>query len=81
MSGTRIHGSLASLLVVPLAIAATIVRADVVIDQSVDIDGAAGFSMLAMQGKSTTSLTAMPRAPPAESWTHWSGSRLRAMAT
>jgi hypothetical protein len=55
MSGTRI---LASLLVVPLAMAAMIVRADVVIDQSVDMDGAAGFSMLAMQGKSTTSLTA-----------------------
>jgi hypothetical protein len=47
---------LVSLLVIPLALAGA-ARADVVIDETLDIDGAAGFSMLAMQGKTTTSLT------------------------
>jgi hypothetical protein len=33
-------------------------HADIVIEETVDMDGAAGFSFLAMQGKSTTNLTA-----------------------
>ena len=41
-----------------LGLAATLVRADVVIEEKVDMDGVAGFSMLAMQGQSTSSITA-----------------------
>ena len=37
---------------------AGVTRADVVIEDKIDIDGVAGFSMLAMQGQSTSSLTA-----------------------
>jgi hypothetical protein len=54
--GTRSH--LGSLLIVSVGVAATAARADVVIEQTLDLDGAAGFSVLAMQGTSTTSLTA-----------------------
>jgi hypothetical protein len=42
---------------VALATAATAARADVVIEEKTDIDGVAGFSMLAMEGTSTNSLT------------------------
>jgi hypothetical protein len=41
-----------------LGLTATLVRADVVIEEKVDMDGVAGFSMLAMQGQSTSSITA-----------------------
>jgi hypothetical protein len=44
--------------VVALLVTGAGARADVVIEETTSIDGAAGFSMLAMQGKSTTSLTA-----------------------
>jgi hypothetical protein len=37
---------------------AQVARADVVIEEKVDMDGAAGFSMLAMQGQSKSSITA-----------------------
>jgi hypothetical protein len=58
MSRMEIRPYFNSLLVVALGMAATIALGDVVIEQTLDVDGAAGFSMLAMQGKSTTSLTA-----------------------
>jgi hypothetical protein len=58
MYRTRINATVSSLLIVSLGMAATLSHADVVIEQSIDMDGAAGFSMLAMQGTSTTSLTA-----------------------
>jgi len=58
MSRTGIRPHINSLLLVSLVAAATTTRADVVIEQTLDLDGVAGFSMLAMQGKSTTSLTA-----------------------
>jgi hypothetical protein len=41
-----------------MAMATSVARADVVIEESVDLEGAAGFSMLAMSGKSMHSLTA-----------------------
>ena len=44
-------------LAVLLALSAAPARSDVVMEESINLDGAAGFSMLAMQGKSTTSLT------------------------
>jgi hypothetical protein len=50
--------SLASLLVIPLVLASASVSADVVIEETIDIDGLGGLSMLGMQGKTTTSLTA-----------------------
>ena len=52
------HIRLVSMLIVALGAATTTASADVVIEQTLDLDGAAGFSMLAMQGTSTTSLTA-----------------------
>jgi hypothetical protein len=45
------------MLVVPALLVGVSVRADVVIEETLDIDGAAGFSLLGMQGKTTTSLT------------------------
>ena len=39
------------------ALTTGIARADVVITEKIDMDGAAGFSMLAMQGQSTSSIT------------------------
>jgi hypothetical protein len=48
------HGSL---LIVSVGLAAASAHADVVIEQTLDLDGVAGFSMLAMQGTSITSLT------------------------
>ena len=58
MSRTRIKPYLPSLLVVSLGALAGVAHGDVVIEQTLDLDGAAGFSMLAMQGTSVTSLTA-----------------------
>ncbi len=49
---------LASFLLVPLVLAAIAARADVVIEESMNTDGVAGFSMLAMQGTTTRSLSA-----------------------
>jgi hypothetical protein len=49
---------LASLFLVPFALAAIAARADVVIEETMNTDGVAGFSMLAMQGTTTRSLTA-----------------------
>ncbi len=49
---------LAFFLLVPLVLAATAARADVVIEESMNTDGVAGFSMLAMQGTTTRSLSA-----------------------
>ena len=40
-----------------IAMTASIARADVVITEKIDMDGAAGFSMLAMAGQSTSSIT------------------------
>lgn len=57
MSRKKSRAQLVSLLVVSLGVAATAARADVVIEQTLDLDGVAGFSMLAMQGTSVTSLT------------------------
>ena len=51
------RGLHSALLIVSLGVTAMAARADVVIEQSLDLDGVAGFSMLAMQGTSTTSLT------------------------
>ena len=51
------RGLHSALLIVSLGATAMDARADVVIEQSLDLDGVAGFSMLAMQGTSTTSLT------------------------
>jgi hypothetical protein len=47
-----------SVLLVPFALAAVAARADVVIEETMNTDGVAGFSMLAMQGTTTRSLTA-----------------------
>ena len=58
MSNGNVRMHFGSLLIVSLGVAATAAHADVVIEQTLDLDGAAGFSMLAMQGTSTTSLTA-----------------------
>jgi hypothetical protein len=49
---------LTSFLLVPLVLAAIAARADVVIEESMNTDGVAGFSMLAMQGTTTRSLSA-----------------------
>jgi len=49
---------LASSLLVPLVLAAIAAHADVVIEESMNTDGVAGFSMLAMQGTTTRSLSA-----------------------
>jgi hypothetical protein len=49
---------LVSVLLVPFALAAIAARADVVIEETMNTDGVAGFSMLAMQGTTTRSLTA-----------------------
>jgi hypothetical protein len=50
--------NLVSVLLVPLALAAVAARADVVIEETMNTDGVAGFSMLAMQGTTTRSLSA-----------------------
>jgi hypothetical protein len=47
-----------SVLLVPFGFAAVAARADVVIEETMNTDGVAGFSMLAMQGTTTRSLTA-----------------------
>ena len=49
---------LTSFVFVPLALAAVAARADVVIEETMNTDGVAGFSLLAMQGTTTRSLTA-----------------------
>ena len=49
---------LTSLFLVPFALAAIAARADVVIEETMNTDGVAGFSMLAMQGTTTRSLSA-----------------------
>jgi hypothetical protein len=49
---------LVSVLLVPLALAAVAARADVVIEETMNTDGVAGFSLLAMQGTTTKSLSA-----------------------
>jgi hypothetical protein len=45
-------------LVIPLSLAGASSFSDVVIEETVSLDGVGGFSMLAMQGKTTTNLTA-----------------------
>src|ERR1043165_654422 len=49
---------LLSVLLAPLALASVAARADVVIEETMNTDGVAGFSMLAMQGTTTRSLSA-----------------------
>jgi len=58
MLRTSPTSKLAFSMVVPLALAAMAARADVVIEESMNTDGVAGFSMLAMQGTTTRSLSA-----------------------
>jgi hypothetical protein len=55
---SRNHTGLRLFALAGIALACGAARADVVIEDRVDIDGVAGFSMLAMQGQSTSSLTA-----------------------
>lgn len=50
--------NLGSVLLGSLALAAVAARADVVIEETMNTDGVAGFSMLAMQGTTTRSLSA-----------------------
>lgn len=57
MSRSRFRIQFTSILILPLTLAVVAASADVVIEESIDMDGAAGFTMLAMSGKSTTSLT------------------------
>jgi hypothetical protein len=58
MPRTSPTSKLSVFLLVPLALVAIVARADVVIEESMNTDGVAGFSMLAMQGTTTRSLTA-----------------------
>jgi hypothetical protein len=58
MPRNNLHTKLLFSTAVAFAAAMTAARADVVIEEKVNIDGAAGFSMLAMSGQSTSSLTA-----------------------
>jgi hypothetical protein len=52
----KLPGLRVGLILCPFVVVA-IAHADVVIEESITLDGAAGFSMLAMNGSSTTSLT------------------------
>lgn len=52
------HIQLTSILLAPLAVFAIAARADVVIEETMSTDGVAGFSLLAMQGTTTRSLSA-----------------------
>ncbi len=58
MPRTSPISKLGCVLLVPLALAAVAARADVVIQESMTTDGVAGFSLLAMQGTTTRSLSA-----------------------
>ena len=58
MLRTSSISKLVSCLLAPLALASIAARADVVIEETMNTDGVAGFSLLAMQGTTTRSLTA-----------------------
>lgn len=58
MLRTSPTANVVSALLVPLALATVATRADVVIEETMNTDGVAGFSLLAMQGTTTKSLSA-----------------------